>query len=50
MVFYLTMNLQEEVKHFDKITMGICNILYNTNKIYLGNLDASRDWGHVGLC
>ncbi len=31
-----------------KITMGICNILLrNTNKIYLGNLDASRDWGHA---
>ncbi len=31
-----------------KITMGICEILAKKRKkIYLGNLDSKRDWGHV---
>ena len=37
-------------EHFvtKKITKGISNIFYgNQNKIYLGNLNARRDWGHA---
>ncbi len=31
-----------------KITIGIAKILYGLNdKLYLGNLDAVRDWGHA---
>lgn len=31
-----------------KITMGLCNIkLGNQEKLYLGNMDAKRDWGYA---
>ena len=30
-----------------KIVMGLCRIKKGFKKIYLGNLDAKRDWGHA---
>ena len=50
MVFYLTMRAQEEERHLslEKITRATAKIALGLQeKIYLGNLDARRDWGHA---
>ena len=50
MEFYLTMKVQEEVKPLLKKIMYECvddlNLI-NRKKLYLGNLNAKRDWGHA---
>ena len=50
MVFCLIMNRQEEGETFvtRKITRATARIALGLQeKIYLGNLDAKRDWGHA---
>ena len=50
MGFYLITKVQEEERHLlqKKIVKGLCKIKYGfQKKLYLGNLDAKRDWGHA---
>ena len=50
MEFYLIMSQKRRGETFvtRKITRGISRILLGLdNCLYLGNLDATRDWGHA---
>ena len=50
MEFCLIMKVLLEEKHsLQKIVAGLCNIVTQQEKLYLGNLYAKRDWGHAKI-
>ena len=49
MEFYLITSpqLEERLLSLEKITMALARIKLGMQKLYLGNLNAMRDWGHA---
>ena len=49
MAFFLIMKVLEEVKHLlqKKLFLLFVKLKRKTKKLFLGNLNAKRDWGHA---